>query len=840
MSTVLFICSCLPPSAWAQTHPSAAAALGTPQTATYHVDMQHAWCSDMPGSGSESFPFCTLAYVATIAKPGDLFLVHEGRYGHTPASFTKSGTATLPITYRAVGDVVIGGFLDLDDSQFQPTATANIYTITDPGGGKVFQTYFDDIRVDDPGNSSDFTMIDEDGPLALSAASSDAVLAQREGTYRRTGGRLLVHPYSNYAPSAADLVVGYGTNAYQVESNTKYNVFEGFRVAYTGLSLRVMGSNNTLRNVTFQAGPLQVRGSNNIIAGYTVSHVIERGETWQWHYSGTGTAVQVHGTGHQFTSGHVFHSWNAHVSTEGATNVVIDGLVTHGSPNHCGAFGATGGGANTTVRNWAAYNCQDYFLVNDNGPLTFEHMTVPGGILLRKMNAHPSPITVRNSIFGGSINYGVYTGAIDVCTHESGTLLEGNVMPSNALIHHCADKTDYPVLEYIAKCESGALTGCMTIRDNQYVSPNAWSSVIRDGMWIPSLGDAWDVSLVPDSPAINAGITAGAPTDIVRIGRPQGLAPDAGVYELPTSGYTGPTGPTLEHIGPTVEQTAPTFERKSGPPATPQKFAAHAVDNTAALQWTAAPLGPATTGYVLEVGSTPGATNLLTLPLGNVTSLNAVAATGTYYVRLRSVNAAGQSEPTRDVRLDMGCTVPPGVPVSLQAAIAGPNVTLNWLKGTGNVARYILEAGSGPGLRNQAIATIPAPSTTFSAVAPPGTYFIRVRAANACGTSDPSGEIFINVGATATLPGAAGTPTATVNGSAVSLAWAAPTTGDAPTRYMLEAGVAPGLSNVRVALGAAPSFATSGVLAGTYYVRVRAVNAAGTGPASADVIVVVQ
>lgn len=518
VTTVLLTCGCIVPAG--------------ARTATYHVDMHDPDCADVAGGGSESTPYCTIKFAATRAVAGDTFLVHEGRYGHTPASFTKSGTATLPITYRAVGDVVIGGFVDLDDALFQPAALANIYAITDPGGGKVFQTHFDDIRVDDPGNVSDFTMTDADGPLALSLARSDAILAQREGTYRRTGGQLLVHPYSNRAPTAADLVVGLGTNPYQVESNTRFNVFEGFRVSYHGSPMRVMGSNNTLRNMTFQAGPLQVRGTNNIIAGYTVSHVIERGETWAWHYSGTGTAVQVYGTGHQFTSGHVFHSWNAHVSTESATNVTIDGLTTHGSPNHCGAFGAAGGGAHTTVRNWVAYNCQDYFLVSDNGPLTFEHITVPGGILLRKMHAYPAPITVRNSIFGGSINYGVYRGAIDTCTHESGTLLEGNVMPSTAVIHHCADKIDYPVLDYIAKCESGALTGCMTLRNNVYLpTPIDWTTVIADGMWTASLGDAWRTSLVAESPAINVGIVAGAASDILGVARPQGLAPDAGIYE---------------------------------------------------------------------------------------------------------------------------------------------------------------------------------------------------------------------------------------------------------------------------------------------------------------------
>jgi hypothetical protein len=282
------------------------------------------------------------------------------------------------------------------------------------------------------------------------------------------------------------------------------------------------------------------------------------------------------------------------------------------------------------------------------------------------------------------------------------------------------------------------------------------------------------------------------------------------------------------------------FEQTSGPPAAPQDFVGYAADRNVSLRWNGAPLGPATTGYVLEVGSTPGSKNLLVLPLGNVTSLNTQAPTGTFYVRVRAVNAAGESEPTPDVRLDSGCTTRPGPPLSLQATLTGATVHLNWLKGSGNVARYILEAGSAAGLRNLATVTIAAPTTTFSAAAPAGTYFLRVRAANACGTSDASAEIFLAVGSGATLPGAPGAPTVTVNGSTVSLAWTAPTTGDAPTGYVLEAGTAPNLANAaRVVLGATPSFSTGGVPRGTYYVRVRAVNAAGVGPASADATVVV-
>ena len=164
---------------------------------------------------------------------------------------------------------------------------------------------------------------------------------------------------------------------------------------------------------------------------------------------------------------------------------------------------------------------------------------------------------------------------------------------------------------------------------------------------------------------------------------------------------------------------------------------------------------------------------------------------------------------------------------------------MNWDPASGNVGRYILEAGSGPGLSNLATAVLP-PAALFSAVAPSGTYFIRVRAGNACGTSAPSAEIFVVVGSAATLPGPPSAPVPTVSGSNVSLAWTAPVSGDAPTGYVLEAGTSRGESNVaRVQLGPVASFAAMGAVPGTYFVRVRAVNGAGMGPPSLDATLLV-
>lgn len=81
----------------------------------------------------------------------------------------------------------------------------------------------------------------------------------------------------------------------------------------------------------------------------------------------------------------------------------------------------------------------------------------------------------------------------------------------------------------------------------------------------------------------------------------------------------------------------------------------------------------------------------------------------------------------------------------------------------------------------------------------------------------------------------------TVTGNAVALAWSAGGPPAAITRYVLEVGSAPGLSDIFSGLdvGLQTSFGASGVPPGTYYVRVRAGNYRGLGAPSSEVVVVV-
>ena len=92
-------------------------------------------------------------------------------------------------------------------------------------------------------------------------------------------------------------------------------------------------------------------------------------------------------------------------------------------------------------------------------------------------------------------------------------------------------------------------------------------------------------------------------------------------------------------------------------------------------------------------------------------------------------------------------------------------------------------------------------------------------------------------------PTAPETPTglsATVAGTSVTLSWNAPTTGAPATSYVLEVGLSAGQVAITADTGStATSVAFHHVAPGTYYVRLRARNAAGVSAASNEIVVVV-
>ena len=180
---------------------------------------------------------------------------------------------------------------------------------------------------------------------------------------------------------------------------------------------------------------------------------------------------------------------------------------------------------------------------------------------------------------------------------------------------------------------------------------------------------------------------------------------------------------------------------------------------------------------------------------------------------------------------------PPGTPSTFSAIASGSTVTFSWTPATGGAAAtaFQLQAGNAPSAANYGVVTVGGTSLVVPNV-PNGTYYVRALAVNAHGASAPTPDAVVAVGPT--LPGAPRNVTASVGaGGLLTIAWQPPSIGGPPTHYMILAGHTPGSSIYQVPVSG--TSIAGGVPPATYYVRMVALNGAGAGPASAEVVAVV-
>ena len=155
---------------------------------------------------------------------------------------------------------------------------------------------------------------------------------------------------------------------------------------------------------------------------------------------------------------------------------------------------------------------------------------------------------------------------------------------------------------------------------------------------------------------------------------------------------------------------------------------------------------------MIEAGSAPGLANLARLPVAATTTFVVPAVpAGTYHVRVRASagGVPGAASPevivTSSGAAGGPCT-PVEIPGHVSFTLTGRQVSFTW-EGPARGAQpagYTLEAGLAPGLSNAAVVAV-GPGRSFGAAAPPGTYYIRLRAANACGATPPGPEIRLDV-----------------------------------------------------------------------------------------------
>jgi predicted phage tail protein len=188
----------------------------------------------------------------------------------------------------------------------------------------------------------------------------------------------------------------------------------------------------------------------------------------------------------------------------------------------------------------------------------------------------------------------------------------------------------------------------------------------------------------------------------------------------------------------------------------PTSLTSSVAGSTLSLTWQR-PSSVTPTSYVVEAGSTSGAANLATLDTGSaattLTFPNVPA--GTYFLRVRARSTSGLTAPSNEIVVTVGGTggggcATIGAPANLAASVSGNSVTLTWVAPGGDcvATSYLIEAGSASGLSNLAALSTGTSATSFSASAPNGTYYVRVKAASGTSTSAPSNEVRVTVGPT--------------------------------------------------------------------------------------------
>jgi hypothetical protein len=183
-------------------------------------------------------------------------------------------------------------------------------------------------------------------------------------------------------------------------------------------------------------------------------------------------------------------------------------------------------------------------------------------------------------------------------------------------------------------------------------------------------------------------------------------------------------------------------------------------------------------------------------------------------------------------------------PATVTASVAGSTVTFNWLPpASGNApSSYVLEAGTAPGQADVAqVDTASASTSLVVAGVPSGTYYVRIRSRSGATLSSPSNEVTVMVGPVgcAQVPPAPVSLTPLISGSTVTLSWQLPIGGCPASSFSVHVGSSSGTSNLGVFPSATNQLSATAVAAGTYFVRVRSLNAAGTSAASNEAIVVV-
>ncbi len=183
-------------------------------------------------------------------------------------------------------------------------------------------------------------------------------------------------------------------------------------------------------------------------------------------------------------------------------------------------------------------------------------------------------------------------------------------------------------------------------------------------------------------------------------------------------------------------------------PATGRATATGTVDHSAEIGALGS-IASGATQYRIEAGSRSGAADLAVIDTASgQTSFTANGVgDGVYYARVKALSGVTASSASNEVVIAVGaapCTAPPSTPAGLTATLSGNVASFSWTA-SGAMTSIVLEAGASPGGSDAAVVVLAPSARTFSSSAPPGAYYVRVRAVNACGASAASNLVILRI-----------------------------------------------------------------------------------------------
>lgn len=190
----------------------------------------------------------------------------------------------------------------------------------------------------------------------------------------------------------------------------------------------------------------------------------------------------------------------------------------------------------------------------------------------------------------------------------------------------------------------------------------------------------------------------------------------------------------------------------SGPTA-PRSLTAYGRGSSVVLQWRNTFAGGEPTGVAIDVAQNGARVTSIPMPVTDRWSFGAVPA-GTFAFTVRATNSSGTSGSSNSVTLTfpLSSCSNPSTPQAFSVAASGRRVSAYWLappSGT-TPTHYTVEAEMQVRDQNnrttwRSVGSFPVTATTISSPVGPGTYRVRVRSENICGSSGYTGRQTITV-----------------------------------------------------------------------------------------------